>query len=244
LDDYRLRLHPASLSVNLFVDSELRFVDEQIVRALVPRGGTYVDVGANIGQLVIAAHRAAGASSSITAIEPHPRTASFLRENLRLNGIEDVRVMQAAAGDRFGWTSFTDYRDDDQNSVVEKGSASEHILVPIVRLDAFLAGQSIDLVKIDVEGYEKYVLDGLDSALDRVSHIYFEVSDEHYSSAGYRFSDLYDLLDSRGYWLGKVRSGILVEVGAGDRFPHVCNILASRDTSMLQQNLLRAGLIR
>jgi FkbM family methyltransferase len=244
MDGYRLRMHPAALSVNLFINRRWRSQDERIIRCLVPRGGRYVDVGANIGQLVICAHLASGPGGQIVAVEPHPRTAGFLRDNLALNHIDGIRMLQAAAGANFGWVSFSDTRDDDQNAVISQASTtSHHLQVPQVRLEAYLDDGTIDLLKIDVEGYEKFVIEGIGDSLNTIRCIYFEVSDSAYRNAGYLFSELHRLLSDAGFQMARVaRTGLQI-VGPEDVFPDTCNVIAARDLKCLEERLRTSGAI-
>ncbi|MGH8523299.1 MAG: FkbM family methyltransferase [Gammaproteobacteria bacterium] len=143
-----LKFHPASLAMALWVDPHYDRLDSEAIRALLREGDSYVDVGANIGHLTIEAAFAVGDTGTITAFEAHPCTAEYLRENVEINNLTRVRVAQLAVGDAFRWVTFSDIDSDDQNKVVPMGRG---IAVPMVRLDAFFAGEAITLLKVDVE---------------------------------------------------------------------------------------------
>ena len=135
---YMLHLNSASLSMSLWIDPNDRHSDSDVLKAILKPGDTYVDVGANIGHLAIEAALIVGKTGSITAFEAHPNTAEFLRQNILLNKLYNVRVAQVAVGEYFGWVGFTNQRSDDQNSVNESGE----IVVPLVTLDVLLSDQS------------------------------------------------------------------------------------------------------
>jgi len=229
---YRLKLHPSSLSLALWVDKSDRGGDCLVVRSLLRTGDTYVDIGANIGQLVMEGAVSVGDSGRVFAFEAHPRIAVYLRENLDLNGVENVRVAQVACGDRFGWISFSDERSDDANKI-----AGDGIPVPMVRLSSFLKNEKIDLLKIDVEGYEKYVLTGLGDALTNTSVVYFEVMDAHFWGAGYSFHNIYSLLTDRGFEVFEMDGDRMRAFHQDETFPVCRNLFATRDSEFLCQRM-------
>src|SRR4051812_33950704 len=116
---YVLRFHPTNLACQFWVDPQLRLDDIRFVLAYVKAGDTVIDVGANIGDLVLAASRSVGEKGHVFAVEPHPRIASYLSDNLRINDISNVQLHVCAAGDCVGEVQFTDSRWDDMNRVGE-----------------------------------------------------------------------------------------------------------------------------
>jgi FkbM family methyltransferase len=76
-------------------------------------GDRYIDAGANIGQLTLAASKRVGATGEVIAIEPHPAIYRYLTGNLDLNRCGNVRSMQIALGDRAGEVALTSRRSDD-----------------------------------------------------------------------------------------------------------------------------------
>lgn len=193
-----------------------------------------MDVGSNIGHLSIEAALKVGKHGQVFAFEAHPRIAGFLRKNIRLNRLGHVHVAQCAVGENFGWTSFTDKLTDDQNCVSE-GEGS--FTLPIIPLDALLVQQRPSVIKIDVEGFEKFVLHGAASLLERTSFIYFEAWTEHFSRYEYSFSDIYEYLSGKGFLLGVVdiEQKVFHPIDQGFS-PNSClNILACREPEELKR---------
>lgn len=87
-----------------------------------------------------------------------------------------MRLVQAAVGDKLGWVRFTDSRSDDQNHVANEGP----IVVPMITLDSLMENEAVTLLKIDVEGFEKFVLIGANKLLEKTQFVYFEAWDEHF----------------------------------------------------------------
>ncbi len=69
-------------------------------------GGTVYDVGANVGFYTLIASRVLGPAGRVIAFEPSPRNLGFLRQNLRLNHITNVKILDFAVSDSEGETRF------------------------------------------------------------------------------------------------------------------------------------------
>lgn len=170
---FRLRFAPSSLSARYWVEPQARQGDHAFLASYLRPGDTYVDVGANIGALALHAATLVGARGRVSAIEAHPRTFGFLRDNVRLNGAA-VTALNYAAGEESGTLRFTSMRGDDKNGVSAQGALE----VPVRPLDELLAALDgpIHLLKLDVEGFELPVLRGAAAVLARTECVYFEVS--------------------------------------------------------------------
>src|SRR4030095_9592744 len=68
------------------------------LRAHVPAGGVFVDVGANVGTYALALARHVGTDGQVIAVEPHPGTTARLAFNNTASGYGQVRLVAAAAG--------------------------------------------------------------------------------------------------------------------------------------------------
>ena len=192
-DSYSLRFYPTAHSATLWLNPAERLRDELIFRSLLREGDSVIDVGANIGTLTLTASRIVGPAGKVYSVEAHPRTHKYLVGNLRLNEIKNVETFNVACGAENGTTSFSDRTLDDQNAV-----STEGLRVPVRRLDDLVTAsenQEIALLKIDVEGYEKFVLEGALRLLSRVKFIYFESYERHFATFGYKLCDIVDLLE-------------------------------------------------
>ena len=134
------------------------------LRAHVPAGGVFVDVGANVGTYALALARHVGAGGKVIAIEPHPVTHSRLAFNNAASGFAQVRLVAAAAGPADGELLIeTDGDNLGASHIVSGAPSGKAIKVPSLRLQRILdeAGTAhVDAIKIDVEGFEDRVLTG------------------------------------------------------------------------------------
>jgi len=125
----------------------------------------FVDIGANIGVYSVLASAEVGAKTF--AFEPVPQTFSKLRTNLLLNELDQkVKAKQMGVGSSSGKLYFTK-NNDTTNHVVdpEKADKEEVVEVEVTTLDAEIAEQYPNLIKIDVEGFETEVLKGASNCL-------------------------------------------------------------------------------
>ncbi len=112
-----------------------------------------VDLGGNAGFSVLR-FLSWFPNCRVIAVEPHPRHAEALRQNVVLNGWTDrVDLIQAAAGPSKDRAKLTD-----QGSGAKLG-AEAGIDVDVIDIFPILLGRRIDVLKIDIEGSEHAILD-------------------------------------------------------------------------------------
>ena len=222
-----LRFYPSALSATLWMAPDDRHADADFLRAYLRPGDVAIDVGANIGGTALAAAAAVGERGRVIAFEPHPRTFRYLLGNLALNHAGNVRPHNLALGKASGTVRFANRGSDDQHSVV---AGCDGIEVRVERLDGVLAGQGpIALLKIDVEGYERFVLQGAEGLLGGTACVYFEVDEAHFARHGYATDDLLGLLRRAGYTILRLEEGRRVaRVPAGFTATACENLIAVR----------------
>lgn len=129
-------------------------------------GMTAIDVGAHVGYYSRIFAQIVGPSGNVYAFEPHNGNFRYLERNVQRLG--QVTSLQMAVTDRDGTVLI-------HESSVGTGSHSLHpsryaytraIPVEGISLDTFLGEKSVDLVKIDVEGAELEVLEGMRKTIE------------------------------------------------------------------------------
>lgn len=151
----------------LFLHGEFDFAKLQTALAIIEREGLprpqhLIDVGANIGTIVIPA-LARGLMQSATAIEPHPTNLRLLRANLALNGLsERVRVLAQAVGTESHASLFlTESSTNSGNHSIGRMG----LPVASTRLDDVDCPHDGALLWMDIEGYEGHALRGAPNLL-------------------------------------------------------------------------------
>jgi FkbM family methyltransferase len=169
-------------------ESELR----DIMRAVLPAGGTAIDIGANAGWHTLLMARLVGARGRVLAVEPNPSVREHLRRNIAVNRLGQVEIVDAALADAKGTLNFVAPDADDPASasghVVAGGAAPPGaVSVEASTLDILAAEKKLDrldLVKIDAEGFEWPVLQGAQTSIARFRpYILFEF-DQAYAAPG------------------------------------------------------------
>jgi FkbM family methyltransferase len=193
---FQLRFYPSALSTSLWIDRGDRSDDEQIMSRLLRAGDTMVDVGANIGNMALAAAAGVGPDGRVYAFEPHPRIFRFLQGNIQLNHRANVIPVMCAVGSEDATLTFTDVVSDDMNRISSEGSRR----VRQVALDSYLADvPKIRVLKVDVEGYELSVFEGASAVLNRTDYVHFESWEKHSAEFGHSSRDVWKRLWERDF---------------------------------------------
>ena len=149
---------------------ELESLGAFVLSRLPGRTRCCVDVGANIGNHCLFFSRR---FAKVLAFEPNPLAVDLLRWNLRANGVRNVTVHAAGLAERASKATLSIVDRNLGASHVVAGPADEsagddRVQVDLVRGDDLLLDEkAVDLVKIDVEGFELGVLRGLQRTLER-----------------------------------------------------------------------------
>jgi len=149
---------------------ELEALDAFVLSRLPGRTRCCVDVGANIGNHCLFFSRR---FARVVAFEPNPLAVDLLRWNLRANGIANVTVHAAGLAEHAATAAMSIVDRNLGASHVVAGPAGEaagadRVQVDLLRGDdVLLDEEAVDLVKIDVEGFELGVLRGLERTLER-----------------------------------------------------------------------------
>jgi len=160
----RLRVHS---------DRELRFLEAMSIYerpvlerllANTRRGDVFYDIGAHTGLYSVLVGRAVGPEGLVIAFEPEHQNYAHLLDNLKLNDLASVRPVRKAVGDRSGEATLYLGTVGNFSMLPPNAAGMEAESVELVCGDRFVHENQLPiprLVKIDVEGYEYAVLNGL-----------------------------------------------------------------------------------
>jgi FkbM family methyltransferase len=141
-----------------------------VLSRCVKPGMAVVDIGANIGYLTMLLASLVASSGLVVAVEPNPENVKLLEASRRVNGFDQVLVIQAAAGRQTALlalnVSYSNGMTGELPDDVDAIFASRP--VPCFALDAVLPkDRPFNLIKIDTEGAELNALIGLSQTIDR-----------------------------------------------------------------------------
>jgi FkbM family methyltransferase len=181
-------------------------------------GSVAIDVGANLGEWTVPLARAVGPAGRVIAVEPAPRSAAALEATLAANALRQAEVVRCAVGDHDGSAELampivTSARIDTGTARVGPAcTGHEALRVPLRSLDSLAAEHRrdrADLIKIDVEGHERQVLDGAAGILARWRPVL--VVETGHEAEGSRAA-IHDRLQALGYRM----LGILLDYGMAE----------------------------
>lgn len=207
----------------------------KIIRTVLPPGGVAIDVGANVGWHTLLMGRQVGNGGRVFAIEANPSVRNQLARNIELNRLDQVEIVPCAAAEfaktlRFFGPSADDPRSGDGHVVAIADRQSELLSVEARTLDAIVTERSlirIDLIKIDVEGYEWPVLQGGEQTIVRFRPcILFEFDSAYAGRGDGSTQKLAAFFDRHGYRIFAIERNRMRPVETSD-WPGGINFVAA-----------------
>jgi FkbM family methyltransferase len=177
---------------------EFSELEAQLFSGLIKPGMMVVEVGANIGAHTVHLAKLVGENGGVVAFEPQRVIFQMLCANLALNGIENTPAKCLAVGAAPGEIVVPrmDYRSGGNFGGVSLG-AGDGDMVEIITIDNLLL-PACHMIKIDVEGMEKPVLDGARQTIARFRPLLY-VEDDRPNKHAELIATLFDL-EYRLWW--------------------------------------------
>ncbi len=164
----------------------------------------FVDVGANIGYFSLAV-ASQHDRAKIYAIEPVNSTYEMLCRNLKFNQYEErIIPLNVALGDHQGFVEMIDDRGP-KNHISSNLSASQkrsQQKVKLTTLDDLIEDlnlKQIDLIKVDIEGYESYFIEGAKQTLSQLPLLLIEIQQKRSQVFGKQAIETMKSLIELGY---------------------------------------------
>jgi FkbM family methyltransferase len=181
--DIRMELDPEEwLQLDLRASGLLEPRTTALFERILRPGDTYVDVGAHVGYHSLVAARLVGEDGRIFSIDPQPYNCAKILANAELNGFTNVTVVAAAVAEADGFIALKNQSRQDKARLTLVGPGVNDgaltFVVPKITLRWLVETyglRPVNLLKIDVEGFELEVLDGAGDAMRAVENIVFEV---------------------------------------------------------------------
>lgn len=180
--DQVLQVHVAGVELKFYVRTpvELRelerptYNEEDFFAALLSvlrTGDVLFDIGSNLGKFAIPFAKVVGENGRVVAFEPEAQSFARLKENVQLNGLSNVLVFRKALGEQDGLGKLLVLgKTNDGSSLLPVPGTSSAVSenVDLVQGDRLRVTEGLPVpraVKVDVEGYEYFVLQGLKRTL-------------------------------------------------------------------------------
>tara|TARA_B110000003_G_scaffold272100_1_gene307360 strand:+ start:203 stop:1132 length:930 start_codon:yes stop_codon:yes gene_type:complete len=157
-----------------------------LVKLIRKSGGTFLDIGANVGFFSILASRY---FTNVISFEPSKRTIQSFKENIKLNHSTNITLVECGLSDREGEMNLNEnplnaggnsFEEFDKEMVASSMRQDwNSYSVPVSTLDNYVLSNNvkkIDLIKIDVESHEPYVIRGAIKTISQFKPIiYLEI---------------------------------------------------------------------
>ncbi|WP_394838047.1 FkbM family methyltransferase [Pendulispora rubella] len=182
-----------------------------LIREVLTQGQVFVDVGANWGYFSLLSAGIVGGTGRVVAIEADPRMYRTLARNTALNSFPHLTSVHVAAAAKPGTLTLLGYSEEDTNwglSRVVKdggnGNGGKTFEVEAKPIDTILDEQrvdSVDLLKMDIEGAEGFALEGMRRGLasGRYRRIVLELHPDQLREHGQSAGDILRTLRDAGY---------------------------------------------
>lgn len=164
-----LRFNPAGANPGYVFGTTEPLMQQKVAELLGP-GLVFYDIGANVGFFSLIAARTVGASGAVYAFEPLAANADALAHNIAINGFENVELVRAAVASEPGRAVLAETASSVQAHLADFDTGVPTVataLVDVTSVDAAVRSglRPPDVAKIDVEGAEVAVLEGMRETL-------------------------------------------------------------------------------
>jgi FkbM family methyltransferase len=196
-----------ALTLGVYENTETRFF-----KSVCKPGMTFLDVGANIGLYTALALPRIGSTGRVVALEPDRESFEYLRKTVNANHTDNVTCVRKAAADYSGVMKlFISETNRGDNRLYDNELSTGSYDVEVTTLDLLLKEleiNAVDLVKIDVQGFEGRVLRGMRETIARSPNltILMEFWPHGLQRAGTEPAELIAELKEMGLLVSELRS--------------------------------------
>jgi FkbM family methyltransferase len=169
-----------SCMMQWYVFWDFKAKDRDKLYSLVKKGDVIFDVGTNIGETLLNFARLTGETGYVYGFEPDNENYRNVQANIALNPFKNIHVFQNAVSDKKETVKLfvVEPHNRGMNRILEpgEGEGKEFTTLEATTLDAIVRENSInrlDLVKIDIEGYEMHALRGASNTLRNLKPVLF-----------------------------------------------------------------------
>lgn len=175
---------------------------KNIVRIIQPND-IVIDVGINIGFYLLNFSKKAQ-HGFVHGFEPNPKVLNYAKKNCSLNGFKNIQLNNFGLGNTKSSFQMAQINDNlGMNKIVTSSESSQSFLIDVEVFDDYVEREKlskIDVMKIDVEGFEMNVLLGAAKSIAKWKPFLFvEIDEENLKGNDASFSKMKDWLMQSGY---------------------------------------------
>jgi FkbM family methyltransferase len=161
----------------------------------------FFDIGANAGCISLDTRALVGEEVRMYLFEPQPSLSNTIRQSIAVNGFNNVQVFEVLLGSYDGTGELYLTSHAIHASMIPREKAFNKINLPIWKVDTLVATGRCpppDIIKIDTEGAELQILDGMRNTLKDYSPTILFEADVNMNRFGFGAADLITVISSAG----------------------------------------------
>ena len=183
----------------------------KLIRISLNNGDVALDIGANIGLQTLRMAKCVGNDGLVYSFEPLTYLQEKFTKNIKLNKADNVTLFPFALSNIEDEMDFTINRNNWNQGTFSigtngEGAEKQRVVIKIAdEINEIKTLKRLDLIKIDVEGFEYPVLQGLRQTLTtHKPRIIFEYDKEYWQSNGHSIADCFSFLSNLGYTIYQI----------------------------------------
>ena len=206
-------------------------------------GMVMMDVGAHLGEYTLLAAENVGKTGQVHAFEPQANLFPVVEKNVKNNNFNNVTVNCAAISEQVGEVEFAVCAEPSVSSIRKANSfqkGTKIVKVPSTSLEAYWHDQDkpINLIKVDVEGAEKFVFAGAEKFMalghQQAPTWIFEYAPRAYRKFNYQAQELLQLIHNYGYQVFTYTgSGKVKDFNPQSPSSGIVNLIAAKNKNYL-----------
>lgn len=166
VNGHKMFLDPSD-SLNLLIWGVHEPLVTKLVKKYVKKDDIILDIGAHIGYYTIILAELVGEKGKVFAFEPNPTNFALLKRNVKINGYNNVILVQKAVSNKTGRIKLYISKDNYDHRIYDSHDGRQSIPIETIRLDDYFTKYEgrINFIKMDIQGAEGLAIQGMTKLL-------------------------------------------------------------------------------